>query len=56
MKRNRISVFALFAIACSLLMTSCFQASNDDDAFRTVPTTNNPNNLGTRPSGPGIPY
>lgn len=33
----------LFMIIC--LFSSCMQVGNDDGQFRTVPTTNNPNNL-----------
>lgn len=46
----------LFCMACCCLLTGCFQASNDDDLLRTVPVTNNPNNLGSRPQTPAIPY
>lgn len=56
MKRSRVYLAAVFFLLCCVLMTGCFQASNDDDAFRTVPVTNNPNNLGSKPSSPGIPY
>lgn len=56
MKRSRVYLAAVFFLFCCVLMTGCFQASNDDDAFRTVPVTNNPNNLGSKPSSPGIPY
>lgn len=49
-------VFVILIISCSCFLQGCFQVSNDDCNYRTVPVTNNPNNLGTRPSQPGMSY
>lgn len=49
-------VFVFTMLITSCLLQGCFQVSNDDCNYRTVPVTNNPNNFGSRPSQPGLPY
>ena len=41
--KKYLKIAFLMAISCGF--TSCFQSHSDDCNYRTVPTTNNPNNI-----------